>query len=218
MKPLFFIISLFPKTLYVCIVDLYLYIRIYKILSSYKITKVNLEIAYPELSKTEIELISKLSIRESLISGFETLYTWGRSPHQSNNQLFKIENNFLLCKTYEEQSGLITVAIHNRSVDMLLGWINSKIKTVSLYKKIKINVLEKFVKKNREYGESKSYETSIGGVRKIFQALKSKGAICFAADQVPQRGLGKYIKLYNRDAYTTTLVQSLALKTGAPAL
>ena len=218
MKPLFFIISLFPKTLYICLVDLYLYIRIYKIFSSYKITKVNLEIAYPELSKTEIELISKLSIRESLISSFETLYTWGRSPHNSNNQLFKIENNFLLCKTYEEKNGLITVAIHNRSVDMLLGWINSKIKTVSLYKKIKINVLEKFVKKNREYGESKSYETSIGGVRKIFQALKSKGAICFAADQVPQRGLGKYIKLYNRDAYTTTLVQSLAVKTGAPVL
>ena len=218
MKPLFFIISLFPKTLYVCLVDLYLYIRIYKIFSSYKITKVNLEIAYPELSKTEIELISKLSIRESLISSFETLYTWGRSPHHSNNQLFKIENNFLLCKTYEEKNGLITVAIHNRSVDMLLGWINSKIKTVSLYKKIKINVLEKFVKKNREYGESKSYETSIGGVRKIFQALKSKGAICFAADQVPQRGLGKYIKLYNRDAYTTTLVQSLAVKTRAPVL
>ena len=218
MKPLFFIISLFPKTLYICLVDLYLYIRIYKIFTSYKITKVNLEIAYPELSKTEIELISKLSIRESLISSFETLYTWGRSPHNSNNQLFKIENNFLLCKTYEEKNGLITVAIHNRSVDMLLGWINSKIKTVSLYKKIKINALEKFVKKNREYGESKSYETSIGGVRKIFQALKSKGAICFAADQVPQRGLGKYIKLYNRDAYTTTLVQSLALKTGAPVL
>ena len=124
MKPLFFIISLFPKTLYVCLVDLYLYIRIYKIFSSYKITKVNLEIAYPELSKTEIELISKLSIRESLISSFETLYTWGRSPHNSNNQLFKIENNFLLCKTYEEKNGLITVAIHNRSVDMLLGWIN----------------------------------------------------------------------------------------------
>ena len=78
--------------------------------------------------------------------------------------------------------------------------------------------LKKFVKKNREYGGSKSYETSIGGVRKILQALKLKDAICFAADQVPQRGLGKYIKLYNRDAYTTTLVQSLAVKTGAPVL
>ena len=218
MKPLFFIISLFPKTLFISLVDLYTYTKIYKLFSSYKITKVNLEIAYPELIKNDVELLSKLSIRESIISGFETIYTWGRSVHQSNSQLFKIENNFLLSKTYTEGNGLITVAIHNRSVDMLLKWINSKIVTVSLYKKIKIKTLESFVKRNREDGESKSYETSIGGVRKILKALNSRGAICFAADQVPQRGLGEYVKFFNRDAYTTTLVQSLAAKTKAPVL
>ncbi len=218
MKPLFFIISLFPRTLFVSLVDLYTYTKIYKLFSSYKITKVNLEIAYPDLIKNDVELLSKLSIRESIISGFETIYTWGRSVHQSNSQLFKIENNFLLSKTYKEGNGLITVAIHNRSVDMLLKWINSKIVTVSLYKKIKIKTLESFVKKNREDGESKSYKTSISGVRKILQELNSSGAICFAADQVPQRGLGEYIKFFNRDAYTTTLVQSLAAKTKAPVL
>ena len=218
MKPLFFIISLFPKSLFISLVDLYTYTKIYKLFSSYKITKVNLEIAYPELIKNDVELLSKLSIRESIISGFETIYTWGRSVHQSNSQLFKIENNFLLSKTYTEGNGLITVAIHNRSVDMLLKWINSKIVTVSLYKKIKIKTLESFVKRNREDGESKSYETSIGGVRKILKALNSRGAICFAADQVPQRGLGEYVKFFNRDAYTTTLVQSLAAKTKAPVL
>ena len=218
MKPLFFIISLFPKTLFISLVDLYTYTKIYKLFSSYKITKVNLEIAYPDLVKNDVELLSKLSIRESIISGFETIYTWGRSVHQSNSQLFKIENNFLLSKTYTEGNGLITVAIHNRSVDMLLKWINSKIVTVSLYKKIKIKTLESFVKRNREDGESKSYETSIGGVRKILKALNSRGAICFAADQVPQRGLGEYVKFFNRDAYTTTLVQSLAAKTKAPVL
>ena len=218
MKPLFFIISLFPKTLFISLVDLYTYTKIYKLFSSYKITKVNLEIAYPDLVKNDVELLSKLSIRESIISAFETIYTWGRSVHQSNSQLFKIENNFLLSKTYKEGNGLITVAIHNRSVDMLLKWINSKIVTVSLYKKIKIKTLESFVKRNREDGESKSYETSIGGVRKIFKALNSRGAICFAADQVPQRGLGEYVKFFNRDAYTTTLVQSLAAKTKAPVL
>ena len=218
MKSLFCIISLFPKTLFISLVDLYTYTRIYKLFSSYRITKVNLEIAYPDLIKNDVELLSKLSIRESLISGFETIYTWGRSVHQSNSQLFKIENNFLLNTTYKEGNGLIIVAIHNRSVDMLLKWINSKLTTVSLYKRIKIKTLESFVKRNREDGESKSYETSITGVRKILQALNSKGAICFAADQVPQRGLGEYIKLFNRDAYTTTLVQSLATKTKAPML
>jgi lauroyl/myristoyl acyltransferase len=62
MKALFFIISLFPKTLFISLVDLYTYTRIYKLFSSYKITKVNLEIAYPELIKNDVELLSKLSI------------------------------------------------------------------------------------------------------------------------------------------------------------
>ena len=46
----------------------------------------------------------------------------------------------------------------------------------------------------------------------------SKEIICFAADQVPQRGHGEYIKFYNREAYSTTLVQSLAAKTNASVL
>jgi KDO2-lipid IV(A) lauroyltransferase len=101
---------------------------------------------------------------------------------------------------------------------MLLRWINSKMYTVSLYKKIKNKSLERFVKNDRELNGSKSVETSIAGVREILKALNNKQAICFAADQVPKRGLGEYIKFYNRDAYTTTLVQSLALKTKAPVL
>ena len=113
---------------------------------------------------------------------------------------------------------LIAVAIHNRSVDMLLKWINSNITTVSLYKKVKNKSLENFVKRDREASGSTCVETSIGGVRKIFKALKKNKAICFAADQVPQRGLGEYVKLFNRDAYTTTLVQSLAIKTNAPVI
>ena len=52
----------------------------------------------------------------------------------------------------------------------------------------------------------------------MIQALREKKAICFAADQVPQRGLGEYLKLFNREAYSTTLVQSLASKTLAPVL
>ena len=218
MKPLFYIISLFPKTLFVYLVDLCLSTKLYKLFKTYKVTKVNIEIAYPDLNRNDVEQLSKLSIRESIISGFETIFTWGRNDIYSNSKIFKIKNNFLLKKLYEDGNGLIAVAIHNRSVDMLLKWINSNITTVSLYKKVKSKTLEKFVKKDREASGSTSVETSIGGVRKILKSLKENKAICFAADQVPQRGLGEYVKFFNRDAYTTTLVQSLALKTNAPVL
>lgn len=218
MKQLFFIISLFPKNLFVYLVDFYIYTRLYRFSNSYKVTKVNIEIAYPDLSIKDVELTSKLSLRESIISGYETMYTWGRNDYTSNNEIFRITNNFLLNKLHDKGGGLINVAIHNRSVDMLLKFINSKILTVSLYKKLKNKSLEKFVKKDRESNGSISVETSIGGVRKILQALREKKAICFAADQVPQRGLGEYLQFYNREAYSTTLVQSLAAKTLAPVL
>ena len=218
MKQLFFIISLFPKNIFVYLLDFYIYTRLYRFSNSYKITKVNIEIAYPDLSIKDVELTSKLSLRESIISGYETIYTWGRNDYNSNNKIFRITNNFLLNKLNEKGEGLINVAIHNRSVDMLLKFINSQIFTVSLYKKLKNKSLEKFVKKDRESNGSISVETSIGGVRKILQALREKKAICFAADQVPQRGLGEYLKLFNREAYSTTLVQSLASKTLAPVL
>ena len=162
MKQLFFIISLFPKNIFVYLLDFYIYTRLYRFSNSYKITKVNIEIAYPDLSIKDVELTSKLSLRESIISGYETIYTWGRNDYNSNNKIFRITNNFLLNKLNEKGEGLINVAIHNRSVDMLLKFINSQIFTVSLYKKLKNKSLEKFVKKDRESNGSISVETSIG--------------------------------------------------------
>ncbi len=218
MKVFFYLISLIPKTIIVFMVDTYIYIKVYKFFNSYKVTKINLKIAYPHLNIDNIEKLSKLSIRESLISAYETFYTWGRSHISSRNKIFKVKNNFLLKNKFDEGNGLILVSIHNRSVDMLLKWVNSQITTVSLYKKVKNKLLDKFVKKNREHNGALCYETSMLGVRNLLKALKKNKAVCFAADQVPKRGMGEYINFFGRDAYSTTLVQSLAIKTRAAVL
>ncbi len=218
MKVLFYFISLIPKSFIVIVIDIYIYTKIYKFFSSYKVTKVNLKIAYPDLNIENIEKLTKLSIRESLISVYETFYTWGRSHISSSSKIFKVKNNFLLKNKFDEGNGLILVSIHNRSVDMLLKWINSQITTVSLYKRVKNKRLDKFVKRNREHDGALCYETTMLGVRNILKALKKNEAVCFAADQVPKRGMGEYINFFGRDAYSTTLVQSLAVKTKAAVL
>tara|TARA_B100000941_G_C28507290_1_gene558155 strand:+ start:644 stop:1390 length:747 start_codon:yes stop_codon:yes gene_type:complete len=176
---------------------------------------VNLKIAYPDLNIDNIEQLTKLSIRESLISVYETFYTWGRNHITTCSKIFKVKNNFLLKSKYKEGKGLIAVSIHNRSVDMLLKWINSQITTVSLYKRVKNIHLDRFVKRNREHNGALCYETSMLGVRNVLKALNNKKAVCFVADQVPKRGMGEYLNFYGRDAYSTTLVQSLAVKTNA---
>ena len=216
MKILFYFVSLIPKSVFVVLVDIYMSLRVYKYLSSYKVTLANIKIAYPTRNKNDVELLSKLSIRESIISGFESVYTWGRNEHEVNKKILRIENNFLIDSLKE--NGLICVSFHSRSVDMLLSWMNSKQTTHSLYKKVKNKRLEAFIKNKRQSGNSKCYETTIGGVRQILGALRNKNIVCFAADQVPKRGLGEHINFYNKGAYSTTLVQSLATKTLAPVI
>ena len=218
MKVIFYLISLIPKPFIVFFVDLYIYSKLCKFTKSYKITKVNLEIAYKDLNKEDLETLTKLSVRESLIAVYETFYTWGAAHEYSNSMIFKIKNNFLFKNKLNNNYGLIAVSIHNRSVDMLLKWINSQVPTTSLYKKVKIGFLDNFIKNDRQHNGAKCFETSLKGVKNVFKALKEKKVVCFAADQVPQRGMGEYIKFYGRDAYSTTLVQSLVRKTKAEVL
>jgi len=218
MKSLFYIVSLIPTSFLRKIVTLTSKTKIFKTSSAYKVTLRNLEMTYKHLDKLELEKLAKESFIETILSGHETIKSWSKPIHISGKNIFRIENNYLLNRYIDEDNGVAVIAVHNRSVDMLLKWINTKCETTTLYKKVKIKALDRFVRKQREGKNNNVYETTMTGVRKIFQAYKANKTICIAADQVPQEGMGEYIKLFNIDAYTTTLASSLIYKTQKPAV
>ena len=218
MKSLFYIVSLIPTSFLRKLVTLTSKTKIFKTSSAYKVTLRNLEMTYKHLDKLELEKLAKESFIETILSGHETIKSWSKPIHISGKNIFRIENNYLLNRYIDEDNGVAVIAVHNRSVDMLLKWINTKCETTTLYKKVKIKTLDRFVRKQREGKNNNVYETTMTGVRKIFQAYKANKTICIAADQVPQEGMGEYIKLFNIDAYTTTLASSLVHKTQKPAV
>ena len=218
MKSLFYIASLIPTSFLRKLVTLTSKTIIFKTSSAYKVTLRNLEMTYKHLDQFELEQLAKESFIETILSGHETIKSWSKPIHISGKNIFRIENNYLLNRYIDEGNGVAVIAIHNRSVDMLLKWINTKCETTTLYKKVKIKALDRFVRKQREGKNNNVYETTMTGVRKIFQAYKANKTICIAADQVPQEGMGEYIKLFNIDAYTTTLASSLVHKTQKPAV
>lgn len=218
MKSLFYIVSLIPTSFLRKLVILTSKTKIFKTFSAYKVTLRNLEMTYKHLDQVELEQLAKESFIETILSGHETIKSWSKPIHISGKSIFRIENNYLLNRYIDEGNGVAVIAIHNRSVDMLLKWINTKSETTTLYKKVKIKALDRFVRKQREGENNNVYETTMTGVRKIFQAYKAKKTICIAADQVPLEGMGEYIKLFNIDAYTTTLASSLVHKTQKPAV
>ena len=218
MKSLFYIVSLIPASFLRKLVTLTSKTKIFKTSSTYKVTLRNLEMTYKHLDQVELEQLAEESFIETILSGHETIKSWSKPIHISGKNIFRIENNYLLNRYIDEGNGVAVIAIHNRSVDMLLKWINTKCETTTLYKKVKNKELDRFVRKQREGKNNNVYETTITGVRKIFQAYKANKTICIAADQVPQEGMGEYIKLFNIDAYTTTLASSLVHKTQKPAV
>ena len=217
MKLLFYLITLIPIDFIRSAINLYTKLNLYKSSSVYKLTVCNIKICFPDLSDVEKTLLAKESFIETFVSGYETLQSWARPIHISGKKIFRIENNYLISQNANKK-GLAIIAIHNRSVDMLLKWINSKTNTTTLYKKVKIKYLDKFVRKQREENNNEVYETNINGVRKIFKAFIDNKVVCLAADQVPKRGMGEYIKFFNTDAYTTTLAASMVYKTKKPAV
>ena len=217
MKLLFYLITLIPIDFIRSAINLYTKLNLYKSSSVYKLTMCNIKICFPDLSDAEKTLLAKESFIETFVSGYETLQSWARPIHISGKKIFRIENNYLISQN-TNKNGLAIIAIHNRSVDMLLKWINSKTNTTTLYKKVKIKYLDKFVRKQREENNNEVYETNINGVRKIFKAFIDNKVVCLAADQVPKRGMGEYIKFFNTDAYTTTLAASMVHKTKKPAV
>ena len=218
MKSLFYIVSLIPASFLRKLVTLTSKTKIFKTSSTYKVTLRNLEMTYKHLDQIELEQLAEESFIETILSGHETIKSWSKPIHISGKNIFRIENNYLLNRYIHEGNGVAVIAVHNRSVDMLLKWINTKCETTTLYKKVKIKALDRFVRKQREGKNNNVYETTMTGVRKIFQAYKANKTICIAADQVPQEGMGEYIKLFNIDAYTTTLASSLVHKTQKPAV
>ena len=218
MKALFTLLSMIPRSVYSLVAEIIVFTGIYKQLDGFKITKANLTIIMPNLSSDEIELECIKSYKQTLISIRETFIAWSRSSKFINSNILVIKNNYLLSEHKQKNKGFMMVAIHSRSVDMLLSWINSQTPSTSLYKKIKFRLLDKYVRKIRENKINKVYETGMLGVKKLLNALNKNEVVCMAADQVPQRGMGEYVDFFGRKSYTTTLIPRLALKTDKAAI
>jgi KDO2-lipid IV(A) lauroyltransferase len=96
--------------------------------------------------------------------------------------------------------------------------MSSQRKHTSLYKTIKFNRINNFVKNLREEGGNKMVPTGIGGVKSIIEALKNNQMTCMASDQVPANGLGKYSTFFGHECFSFSLAPSLARKTNMPIL
>ena len=177
----------------------------------YKISKANITTVFTNKSKNEIDKLTNESCKETLISFFESLYSWGRGPQKTSFHVNKIVDHYLYTQETVNNPRLC-FSFHNRSIDFMLSWLIVKSKSTVMYKPFKLKLFDEFVKKHRSHNNSLPVEASIRGVRQMLIDIKSNKTVALASDQVPQRKLGIESYFFGKKCYSTTIVSSLAKK------
>ena len=177
----------------------------------YKISKANINTVFTDKSRNEIDKLINESCKETLISFFESLYSWGRGPQKTSFHVNKIVDRYLYTQETDNNPRLC-FSFHNRSIDFMLSWLIAQSQSTVMYKPFKLKLFDEFVKNHRSYKNSLPVEASIRGVRQMLIDIKSNKSIILASDQVPQRKLGIESYFFGRKCYSTTIVSSLAKK------
>ena len=177
----------------------------------YKISKANIATVFNNKSKNEIDKLTDESCKETLISFYESLYTWSRGPQKTSLHVNKVVDRYLYTQKTVNNPRLC-FSFHNRSIDFMLSWLIVQNQSTVMYKPFKLKLFEVLVKKHRSYNNSLPVEASIRGVRQMLLDIKSNKSITLASDQVPQRKLGIESYFFGRKCYSTTIVSSLAKK------
>ena len=192
------------------ILNFYPFDRVLKKTSFYKISLVNISMCFQNNSPKENEQIAYNSFIESIISIYETLYSWSRSEQQIATMLFKQRNRFLLSRNKKA----LNYSIHNRSIDLLLSFFMLQNTATTLYKPIKYSGIDRYVIKQRTKKNNTVATASISGVKAVLKSHKDGRSVCFAADQVPANGLGQVSHFFNQKCYSSHLVEAISSRKG----
>ena len=214
MKTLLYVLTIFGLTIGTKLIEIAYNLGLKFLIrrtNFYKISKANITTVFTNKSKNEIDKLTNESCKETLISFFESLYSWGRGAQKTSFHVNKVVDRYLYTQENVNNPRLC-FSFHNRSIDFLLSWLVVQSQSTVMYKPFKLKPFDEFVKKHRSYNNSLPVEASIRGVRQMLIDIKSNKTITLASDQVPQRKLGIESYFFRKKCYSTTIVSSLAKK------
>ncbi len=177
----------------------------------------NLEIALPELSEKQREQITRRAAKNEMLSYFEFLSIWGSNNQINLDRLHNIHGEAYFHQALKANTGLIMVAPHFGTWEIINSWCSQYTAMTILYKPIKEPATEQFVRKARSREHAHLVPTNDSGVREIFRALTSGGTAIVLPDHTPKLG-GDLVNYFGIPVASSHLTAKLIQKTKASAL
>ncbi len=184
-----------------------------------RVTRRNLELAYPALSDAQRAQLHHEVLRTTARQALETLYLWTHAPaYNLDRHLREHHGQDLYDAARATGKGVIVVAPHYGNWELLNQWLASRGPFAFVYAPPESPVGDAFLQLARGGDNVRQVRAEGPAVRQLFKVLKEGGTVAILPDQQPKNGDGVFVPFFGVQALTMTLVNRLAERTGATVL
>lgn len=153
-------------------------------------------------------------------AALESAFLWFRSDkellaYSDHDCITRLAKETLARQAAGDRRGLIMLTPHIGSFELAARAYGASAPVTVLYKAPRQEALHALLKVARTQSGVTPVPADTGGVRAMLRALKRGDAIGILPDQVPSAGDGRWADYFGKPAFTMTLPQRLAEKTGA---
>ncbi|BCN92442.1 lipid A biosynthesis lauroyl acyltransferase [Thiomicrorhabdus immobilis] len=186
--------------------------------SNRRVAKINLAQVYPQLTEQQRQQLLKANLIETAKATTELGLVWCWDSPSLVGLVKQIKGQELLDKAVAEGKGIIFLAPHIGSWELIGTYMSMLYPCTFLYRPPNVPSIEKFMVDSRGRFGAKLAPTDARGVRLLMKALKNNEVTAILPDQDPGEAGGVYAPFYGRPARTMTLVSKLLQKTEAAPL
>ena len=178
-----------------------------------RITQINLQLAYPDLTEQQHQALVKQSLKSQCMTYIESIKIWGSSPEYALSLIKDVHGAELFITALANPHGCLAAAPHFGTWELLNAWLNQYTSPVIMYKPNKNQAVDRFMLQSRQRLKSTLVPTNELGVKAVFKHVKNGGFSIILPDHVPKESGGIYSPFFGKLALSSTLVSKMAAKT-----
>ena len=179
-----------------------------------QITKLNIELAYPELSERQRLEFVRASLTDLGQKLFSLISTWVR-PTQNSHQLVKVVSGLDTFQKASAKKPTLILLPHIGNWELFGVWLTQHRPYTAMFRPLRIDHISEMVRKSRERGGNVLVPATTIGVRRMWKRLNKAETAIVLPDQAPKEGEGVYVPFFGHRVLTPVLPYRLALSTGA---
>ena len=186
--------------------------------SMFRVTEINIGLAYSELNVTEQLALVKRSVRNQCYSYVECIKFWGMPNTYNLKRIQQVSGQACLEHAIATQRGVILVMPHLGNWELVNAWLSTQTKPMIMYKPNKLQSINRYILEARQKTNAILVPTNEHGIRALFRHLKQGGVTLILPDHLPKSSGGIYASFFNQDVLSGTIVPKLAQKTQAKVI